>query len=304
MKNRNNLPIDQVDVKELLDSLGIRYTERGKNVSNDWIGVSCPFCGDNSNHLGINIHSKLVSCFKCGKKGSVLHYLSEYLYSYQKALKLVESAIPRELRSFITEKTNSTVERVSLPDNCTREILPAHAKYLISRKYKPEKLYKKYNLYSVGPVGEWKNRIIVPIYRFGKLVTFTSIDVSVESELRYKHLSEEKSIMHCKQLLYGEEFTNRRKVIVVEGHFDKYRFGDGTVNTFGTKVTAEQKILLSRYEEVAICFDGDEDGIKSGTELAEDLSAFTVVNIYYLPEGLDPDKLNKKQIKLVKGEVK
>lgn len=297
----NNLPIDQIDIKELLDTLDIQYTESGKNVSNDWIGVTCPFCSDSSNHLGINVQSKLISCFKCGKKGSILHYLKEHLYSYSKALKLVEKAIPRELRSFIQEKTNTLVDRVSLPKNCTKEILKPHEIFLKSRGYKPKKMYKKYNLYSVGATGYWNNRIIVPIYRFGRLVTFTSIDISKESDNRYIHESEEKSIMHCKQLLYGEEFCNRRKVKVVEGHFDRYRIGDGCVCVFGTKVTPEQIKLLSRYDEVIIIFDGDDDGRKAAERLSNELSAHCKVTLVLLHDGDDPDKLGKLDIKLIRG---
>jgi DNA primase len=106
--------------------------------------------------------------------------------------------------------------------------------------------------------------------------------------------------MHCKQVLYNENNCNRRSVIVVEGLFDAFRFGDGCVCTFGTKVTAEQKILLSRFEDVKVVFDGDDDGRKSGQQLADDLSAFTKTTIIYLDDGDDPDSLSEKQIKQIK----
>lgn len=299
----SNLQIDQVDIRSILNSLGISYSEKGKNVSENWIGVPCPFCGDVTNHFGINLVSKRCSCFRCGKKTNIIVYLSEILYSKQKAYKIVEEAIPRELRSFISEKINSNVQKVKLPIGAGFIINEQTRLFLKSRKYDAFKLCKKYKLRLCREDAqyEWRNRIIVPIHRFGKLVTFTSIDVTGKEEIKYKHLSEEKSIIHCKQLLYGEEFNkDKRKVIVVEGIFDKFRMGEGSVCTFGTKVTKEQKLLLSRYKEVKICFDGDKPGREAAQQLADDLSGFTSVSIIDLPDDIDPDKLNKQKIEFIK----
>lgn len=296
-----NLPIDQIDVKELLDTLKIEYTESGKNVSNGWIGVQCPFCWDESNHLGINIENKTCSCFNCGHTGTIIGYLAEVLYSYQTAKKVIEKAIPRELKSFIQEKINTTV-KVELPLHCTKRILKQHGEYLKSRGFNPFKLYKKYGLLSVGENSEfkWQNRIIIPIYRYGKLVTFTSIDTCKDSEIRYLHEKKEQSIIHCRQLLYGEERT-KGKAILVEGIFDLWRIGDGTINTFGTQVTKEQKLLLSKYDEVIIASDGDEAGLKMAEIVGNDLAAFTNVRVVDLPWGKDPDKLKKKHIKYLRS---
>lgn len=301
----NNLPIDQIDVKELLDTLKIEYTERGKNVSEGWIGVQCPFCDDQSNHLGINIINKTISCWNCGKTGTILQYLAEKLYSYQQAKKIVEKAIPRELKTFIEERTNTNIQRVELPSNYTKKILKQHGKYLVSRKFDPVKLYKKYGLLSVGLNSEpkWQNRIIVPIYRYGKLVTFTSIDVYEDSIQRYNHEKKERSIIHCKELLYGEERA-KRKVIVVEGLFDAWRIGDGAIPTFGVKVTKEQKLLLSKYEEVIFAGDGDEDGYRMAEETGNELAAFTNVRIVDLPWEKDPDKLKRKHVKYLRSLLK
>ena len=153
-RKKGKLQIDNVDIRSVLDDLHIYYTESGKNVSEGWIGVSCPFCGDDSNHLGINIVQKTISCFKCGTTGTVIKYLAEQLQSFSKAIQILGDSIPRELRSF-EEKVSNSITHVELPKEASRKITPYHAGYLQSRGYDWKYLSDKYNLHFCGPIGKW-----------------------------------------------------------------------------------------------------------------------------------------------------
>lgn len=298
-KRQGKLNLDSIDIREVLDDLHIHYTESGKNVSDGWIGVACPFCDDSSNHMGINLAHKTISCFKCGEPGTVIKYLSEELRSFNKAIQILGDAVPRELRSFETEKTGG-VSRVELPKEASRKITPYHAGFLEDRGYDWKDISDRYNMHFCGPIGIWRNRIIVPVIKSYKLITFTSVDISDETDMRYRHLKDEESIIPIKHHLFGLEFTDNHTAIVVEGFFDQLRFGDGAVATFGTTVTPEQKRLLSKFSVVKICFDGDEAGRKGGQKLANDLAPFCEVKIFDLPEGTDPDKLPPEDIKSIK----
>lgn len=302
MKNKRfKLPIDSIDIRELLEDLNIDYSERGKNVSGGWIGVQCPFCDDSSNHLGVNIASKTVSCFKCGKSGTIIQYLSQELNSFKKAISIIEESIPRELKRFNLEMEYNDVEKVELPVESVRGLLPSHAKFLKKRRFNGKALSEAFNLHSVGPVGEWKNKIIVPIVKNYRLVTFTSIDISDNSDNRYIHLSDDKSIIHIKQLLFGSEYTNGHSVVVTEGIFDTWRFHHGAVPLWGTKFTDKQLELLSKFSYVKIVGDGDKAGYKFNRDLSTALAPFCEVKYFDLDEGVDPDKLNKAEIKHIKN---
>lgn len=304
-RQRKNQPkgkihIENIDIREVLDDLGIDYTESGKNVSNGWIGTTCPFCSDESNHLGINLQAKTISCLKCGTSGTIIKYLAEELGSFNKAITILGDSVPRELRSFTNGSVNHSI-KVELPKEAKDKITKYHAGYLNSRNFDYQELTDKYNLHFCGPLGKWANRIIVPIIKNYRLITFTSIDISDVSNIRYKHLSIEESIIHTKNHLFGLEYTNNNSVIVVEGLFDMMRIGDGCVCTFGTKVTSEQKRLLSKYSSVKIVFDGDEPGIINGEKLANELAPFCDVKLFLLPVGTDPDQLSKEDIKKIKN---
>jgi DNA primase len=299
-KNSNQqINLEQVDVREVLDDLNIDYRESGKNVGNDWVGTHCPFCSDQGYHCGISLKSPVFTCFKCGVKGNLLKYLSEELKSFNNALKILGDAVPRELRLYqSSEKINAI--NVDLPTTAIRTPSKVQFNYLKKRKFDPDYLIEKYNLHFCNDDPEWGDRIIVPIMRGYKLLTFSSIDIADDSRLRYRHLKDELSVICIKHLLYGIEFTNGHSVLVTEGLFDRYRGDDGVVNTFGTKVTAEQRLLLSKFSRVGILFDGDKAGREAAEVLANDLAPFTEVIVHDLPDGVDPDNLTDKQFQKIK----
>ena len=300
-KKRGKLQIDQIDIREMLDDLGIPYRESGNNVGQGWIGVCCPFCGDTNYHLGINLLKKTITCFKCPTTGTIVKFIAEELNSFEKALSVIEQYIPKELREFSEQiKTRSVI--VKLPSEASRKITPYHAGYLHSRGFDYAEMSDKYNLHYCGPIGDWRNRIIVPIVKSYRILTFTSIDISDDSSMRYRHLSEEESIIHAKELLYGIEFT-KRVCCIVEGLFDYYRIGDGALCTFGVKLSPEQIKQLTKFRKVMIAFDGDDPGKKNAEIIAHNIAAFTDVEILYLPDFKDPDTLNEDDINFIKRKL-
>jgi DNA primase len=150
-------------------------------------------------------------------------------------------------------------------------------------------------------VGDYNNRIIVPIMHKMRLVTFTSVDISDDSELRYRHCPDELSIIPIKHYLCGMEQTDGNSIIVVEGLFDWWRFGPGCVPSWGVKLTKEQIFLLSKFNYVKAVGDGDKAGWGMNEHIAGELSAFCQVKVFDLPEGVDPDELTKKEINYIRN---
>jgi DNA primase len=301
-KKGQRLHVSNVDVRALLESLNIDYKESGKNIGKGWIGVCCPFCQEGNYHLGIHIESKVISCWKCGQTGSIVSFISKEIGSFPKALEAVKEHIPRELR-IEPEDDKTGVSEVVFPPNVKPGLSQYHKNYLISRGFNPEYLEDKYHLHHVGPVGKHKNRIIVPILKRMQLLTYTTIDIHPDSKSRYIHLEEELSIIPVKKLIYGDEYTDGHNCIVVEGIFDYWRIGDGACTVFGVKFTAEQKHKISRYANVGVLGDGDEQGWKFNRSLSSELSPFCNVKFFDLEEGVDPDKLTKEEINFIKGRL-
>lgn len=305
-KRQEDVNLEFVDIRALLDHINVPYYESGKNVSTGWIGVNCPMpdCDDPSNHMGINLKSPVCTCYKCGKKGNYLTYLAAEVGNWGKAIELIKKFTPIELKMYQDPIEENNISYVNLPEEADKNPSKYQINYLKNRGFDPKELDILCDLYYCSPIGDWANRIIVPIYKRNKLVTFTSVDIAKDSKLRYKHLSKEKSIIHTKNNLYGIEQCTGRNIIVVEGFFDKLRIGAGCVCTFGTKVTPEQKRLLTKFSKVIVLFDGDKAGWINGRKLAVDISAFTEVELITLNEGIDPDDLSKEEIKQLQNIVK
>ncbi len=295
-----NLPLDQVDIREVLDDLGIDYSSAGKNVSSGWIGVTCPDpgCGDTTTHLGICLTSPVISCFSCGMTGNYITYLAKELGNFNQALEIIRKHIPKELRAIVAyDEAESFITKVEVPKGASTKITPYHKEYFIERDFPNWKeLSQKHNFLFMGPVGKWKNRIIAPMFRNGRIITFTSVDISDESDLRYKHEKKELSIVHAKDYLLGLEHAKGSVCVVVEGFFDRLRVGDGCVATLGAQVTEAQKRLLIKFDRVITLFDGDEPGRKGAKRLANDLAPFTEVTRIDLDEGTDPDDLGEEDL--------
>lgn len=297
---RQKINLEYIDIREVLDDLDIPYRESGKNVGQGWIGVCCPFCGDSNFHLGICLEAPVISCLRCGKKGNILTYLAKELNSFPKAINILGNAVPRELRSFEEEERHKAI-KVELPKEASDKITPYHATYLEKRGFDYKELTEKYNLHFCGPTGKWANRIIVPVVKNYKLITFTSISIADDPGIRYLHLSVDESIIHTKNHLIGLEFTDKRNVIVVEGIFDMFRIGDGAVSLMGAMATPEQIKILSKFSNITICLDGDKAGRLGSERLAGDLGAFCSVRVVDLPLGVDPDDLSPDDIKKIKN---
>lgn len=56
------------DAVNFCEDYNIPYWTEGKNMTKDWVSVTCPFCSDTSNHGGFNIVKGYYNCWKCGPK--------------------------------------------------------------------------------------------------------------------------------------------------------------------------------------------------------------------------------------------
>ena len=254
---------------------GIPYslTDSGRG---GWLNVSCPFCvgGDNKYKLGISPKG-YGNCWRCGG-----HDLEEILCKLLGVRRRRALEIRNEFRGsgqFLDESKVLEAPATVTPPGTA--LAKAHRDYLAGRGFNPDWLAVEYGLLGTAPDEEWEgkffgNRVIIPIRdSFGKVCSFQGRDITGESKLRYKGCPIELSPLHYKRTLYGVEFVRSGFVVVVEGIFDQWRLGRGSVATYGTDLTRHQIALLAKFPRVVFAFDSETDAQKKAMKHARELAA-------------------------------
>lgn len=296
------------DVISYLEDRGVEFSRQGKNVTSGWIETNCPFCPiidpDPTMHLGINLSTRLINCWRCGSKGSILRLIVKIdRCSYQdvedKILPAFKDYSMRDLKRdiIIRTSTNGNI----LPE-CLKEFPEPYLEYLKGRNFDPDQLVKKYGLRAYANIGFYKFRIIVPIIMGGKVVNFTAMDTTGEQSPKYIHCRNDDAIIPMKECLYNID-TVRDTALIVEGVTDVWRMGDGAVATLGIQYTHEQVSLLATKGVVKAVVMYDSDAIKQAKRLAGALSAvISNVEVIELDKG-DPGDFSEEYAKEVRKEA-
>lgn len=153
-----------------------------------------------------------------------------------------------------------------------------------------------------GYFDKLRNRIIFPIIDTKSRVIGFGGRVLDDSQPKYLN-SPDTNVFTKGNHLYGlnllNKYSNRKRILLVEGYMDVislYNMGiNYSVASLGTALTERQARLLKRYgDEVFICYDSDEAGIKATIRaidimMKDDMSP----RIISLPRGMDPDDFIK-----------
>ena len=300
--------IEFFDVISWLEDQGIDYITSGKNVSAGWVEVNCPFCGDDpSYHLGINLESKMINCWRCGTKGPVTKYIKEILGC---STAMANTIIARYSFKDINLLHSKSKRRKEPGDEIVWPpmydcLLDPHREYLKNRGFIPSLLEEKYDLKSTAMTGDsWRWRIIVPIYLDGKIVSYTSRKIVEDGPgPRWRDCPSEKCIIPVKSTLYNIDNHNLGDpILLVEGPSDVWRVGNGAVGCYTSNLTDSQIQLLLQHKpsHVYIAFDGEEKAIRKAYEVAGKIGAFVPCSVIELPEGKDPATLSNDDLNELK----
>lgn len=301
------------DTISYLIKRGIPYRTGGKDVSSNWIGIACPFCKDDpETHLGINLSDprfdrNFISCWRCGKKGNITHLIKELeRCSYNKVEEIINQFQDRSLLHLVKEKPivrKDPNSNILLPE-FSKDFLDCHLNYLIKRRYDPEYVIHKYDLYACSMTGKYKYRIVIPVYQEGKIVTFIAKDVTGLAEESYLALSKAESILFSKECIYGIDDLRGTTGAIVEGTFDQWRIGDGALATFGVEFTAPQLLILAKKLTTAvILYDAGDIAQSRADKLAWQLAPLIKKVVRYsIPKG-DPDELNDDEVKYLRKDI-
>ena len=185
-------------------------------------------------------------------------------------------------------------------------------RYMLKRGFGAKdikKIQKRFDLYCTGAVSLFDNmdlcyRIIAPIKKDNRIVSWQSRDITGNSNLKYITCPGKRETIDHKTILYNE--TQKRDfAFLVEGIFDVWKLylaGFKAVCCFGVGYTYRQLNILIKYRKILIFFDPDKGGQKAAKEIRNQL-LFSGVESHVVdnPTKKDAGDLTIKEIqKLLK----
>ncbi len=152
-------------------------------------------------------------------------------------------------------------------------------------------------------MGNYRQRIIVPIHYDGRMVSYQGRDVTGLQQERYKACARAQEAVPHKELLYGMDYLTQNRIIVCEGILDVWRMGPGAVCTFGVGYTQRQFLLLCEFPRVVLLYDMDTHGRQAAKVLGYNLE--TMGSEVWIPEydASDPDSLTPRDASLLKEDI-
>lgn len=300
-----------VDIESFLDHHGIDFRTSGENIGQDWIGICCPWCTDSLYHCGINLSTKVVTCWICGESGTCLKLVSTLLNCNWREAREALKPFGGHFREI---KEQILADKVIFPTR-VGGLTANGIKYLTDREFDPNEIIEKYGVGETGilsklEVGtktwDFRNRIIIPIIMDHQIISYTGRDWTDQSSTRYKNAPSEAGVLPMTNCLYNIDRA-RQKVLLVEGPSDVWRMGDNSVATMGVKTTSEQiqRIISKKFKKAVILFD--DGAAKPALKLANTLNPFIdSVSVFTLtdndPGGLSVTEASKLKFQLMEGE--
>lgn len=319
--------------KSFVDRYNVDYITEGENVSRGKnININCPFCAEDTKyHLGLSLTSSKWGCWRSSShrgKSPVRLVQALLRCTYKEACKIVGTKpkgmlddgefayLVANIDSLLKgEEVEEEEKTLSLP----KEVEPLDSSryslkfrnYLLGRGFKRKDIFRlisKYNLH-YALTGDWSNRIILPIYLDGSLVTWTSRAVDKDAFLRYKTLPKEQELVNIKQTLYNYDdlLSGGDVLYITEGPFDAIKvdyfaseFNHRATCVFSKTLSDSQRDLFSslrgKFDRFVILLDAAELG--DALYFQSELSFLGDVVLGRLPPGVkDPGDLDFYQVK-------
>jgi hypothetical protein len=285
----------------VLEHHDIEYWPEGKNVSADSINIKCPFCDDGSNHCGIFKRDLGYHCWRCNSTGT-LDYLVAFLTHRPVeecadeiaafGINFGEDAVEQILTLLHPEpepEDEESQETIRLPEYfelVTQETtFPLLDYYLEWRNISRQTLID--HQCGICTVGDHMNRLVIPVYFQGELVSYQAADLTGQSDVKYRTAKNE-----INQFLYRWDMLDPDAgyMILVEGVLDAWRVGGNALATFGTSLTTQQRTLIiqSQYPCIVMCWDGAA-WIHAQKEMEQLQPFFSHIGMVRLPQEEDPD---------------
>lgn len=319
----------------------IDYIETAASTARGYINVHCPLCSvaDQGYHLGLH-RSGRWTCFRdpVGHRGNDPRKIIILLTgcSYEEAESFVQGDVDIDTSDFdqaaaifLTSSGPSGDDRQLLtfpeefqPLTSQRGRAKIYWDYLLKRGFSTKevpKVARRYGLHYCDR-GNWRGRIIIPVYVDAVLMSWTGRTVYEMEALRYRSLSHAsdaipRAVISIRDMLFNYDNAARRNYhtcVLVEGPLDAikvdyygHNYGVCSVATFGTGIRRPQLDLLEhlriRCRTLIVC--GDVGAEANIMDLLSTTRGMRMCSID-LPAGVrDPAELNKQQVRQLFTEL-
>ena len=243
------------------------YDVRHHAANEEEIRVCCPFCvqngqgPDNRYRLGINMSTGQAHCFNCGwKTGDIYKLLSR------------ASGVPVRVNDDYYEVQTKKTVACTLPE--TYSFLGARDAYesVVGRRAINYMMARGVDNIQIGKhnigychSGRYSYRVIFPIYRRGKLVTYIARDFTDTQDPRFLNMPGEKPLWNVEGLEHAARNKSRCIVGVYEGIF-KALTGESVITdvvhvaTLGSHITELQlRDLNPKWVNEVVLFPDPND---------------------------------------------
>lgn len=304
-----------IDVELLLRELGATI----KRKSRDEITIKClnPDHEDRHASCNYNIKKHTWNCLGCEWKGSLfsLVMLTKGI-DYRSALKWLKkyTGVSERvhdddmlMKSLEYKKTMKLIKAMNvdketdLPNQYENDFKlanPEIVKYIKKRKI--NKLILKKYFIGFCNAGYYKDRIIIPVIHFDKIVGFVARSTwEMENDYDDRYLFENDAVVGS--MIWGLfNNHNKSKPVFVEGSFDALRlrsYGLNSYSCLSNNVSETQSKLIKKHfdSEIYIMPDADAGGVVMKKRFHEELSHYKKIYVCSI-DSPDPDTASKLEV--------
>lgn len=268
------------------------------STSTGFYSTKCAVCGDYKPRMGVKFDGDniIINCFNCGL--SVVHTegsgkISRRFRSTLNAFGIDDTVISSIINSafFKSPEKSDNISLASLQEIDTHTPttdLPAGAVLLkdsvsqqaeVARDYLLSRCIDldRYNFY-ISDTPRFKNRVIVPFFRNGRLIYWTARSTDPSEKNRWDNCPESRRavLFNIDKLMHHSQAP----LLVAEGVFDAMIF-DG-IALLGSKLS-DAKIKLLQDSRRPLCFVIDKD--QNGAALAREVLTRQLGSISFTPSG-------------------
>jgi hypothetical protein len=235
----------------------------------------------------------------CGSKGTHTKLISKLEKCSYKTAQEIAKRYSENI--FVESESDLTdFKQTEIPKGFTKRFGKLHVNYLVSRGFDAERVIKEFDLYASTVAGDYRFKILAPIYNNYKLVNYQMRTIA-HVDPKYISCKDELATYRLKDCLYNIDRA-KGTAVLCEGITDVWKIGDGAVGLFGKTITAEQVLLLLRsgIERVIICLDSvakDPDSPKNRAKILGKLAGlFASVEVLEIDKG-DPGDMSELDLR-------
>lgn len=298
------------NIRKFYEDYNIEYYEGEHSHAHcrpGWINTSCIRCTGNPGlHLGFSENSGQFVCWRCGFIPLIQGIKLFTGKPWHECKRIIEQygGVKKYMRH-VKEPKEKDID-VIFPKGTLKEFPETHKKYLEKRNFDPDELIDTWDLSATGMLGNYKFRIIAPIYYRNILMSYQGRDITDRAFAKYMACDTELEKRHHKHCLYGMDMVSSETVLVVEGITDVWRLGPGAIATFGIKYTEAQVLLLyHNFKRIFVMFDWmDSQAIKQAKKLVMQLNTLGKESYFIqLDKQCDPGDLSPDDAKYVMRDL-